>query len=70
MLVLDFYRKSELQMFVDFRRPHWRTKTVHQYGVSIQRSTRVRESFREITEKLSATKTKDLGKLFIYISLL
>ena len=42
----SFYRKSELQMFLlTVRRPYWRTKTVHQYGVSIQRSTKVRERF-------------------------
>ena len=35
--------------------PH---KTVHQYGVSIQSSTKVRETFRQIThQKLWATKT-------------
>ena len=36
--------------FVDFRRPYWSTKTVHQYGVSIK----VRETFRQITQKLWA----------------
>ena len=37
------------------------TKTVHQYGVSIiQSSTKVRETFRQITHKLWATGHKDL----------
>ena len=52
------YRKRELQMFfVDFRQPYWCTKTVHQYGVSIQSSTKMREKFRQITQKLWSTKT-------------
>ena len=33
------------------------TKTVHQYGVSIQSSTKVRETFRQITQKLRAKRT-------------
>ena len=44
------------------------TNTVHQYGVTIQSSTKVRETFGQITQKLWATKTWDLGKLFIYSS--
>ena len=36
------------------------SKTVHQYGVSTQCSTKVRETFRQITQKLWATKTWDL----------
>ena len=40
--------------------------SVHQYGVSIQSSTKVREMFRQITQKLWATKTWDLDKI-IYI---
>ena len=52
--------------FVDFRRPYWCTKTVHQYGVSNDtNSTKVRETFRQITQKLWATETWDLNKLFI-----
>ena len=42
----------------------WRTKTVHQYVVSIQSSTKVHETFREITQKLLATETWDFNKLF------
>ena len=34
--------------------------------VSIQSSTKVRETFRQITQKLWARKTWDLDKLFIY----
>ena len=46
-------RKSELQMFfVDFRPPYWCTITIHQHGVSIHSSTKVREMFRQITQKL------------------
>ena len=32
-------------------------RKVHQYGVSIQSSTKVRETFRQISQKLWATKT-------------
>ena len=52
----SFYLKSELQMFL----------LIHQYGVSIQRSTKVREMFLQITQQLWATKTCDLHKLFIF----
>ena len=52
----SFYRKSELQMFL----------LIHQYGVSIQRSTKVREMFLQITQQLWATKTCYLHKLFIF----
>ena len=34
-------------------------------GVSIQSCTEVRETFRQITQKLWVTKTRDLDKLFI-----
>ena len=54
----SFCRNSKLQIFfVDFQQPYWCTITVHQYGVSIQSSTKVRERFRQITQKLGATKT-------------
>ena len=67
----SFYRKSELQIFLlisggHIGAPKWYTKTVHQYGVSIQNSTKERETFRQITQKLWATNTWDLDKLFIY----
>ena len=52
----SFYRRSKLQMF-------WLIFG-GQYGVSIQSSTKVRETFRKITQKLWATKTWDLDKLF------
>ena len=45
---------------------HWCTKTLHQYGVSIQSSTKVRETFWQITQKLLTTKTWELDELFIY----
>ena len=40
------------------------TKTVHQYGVSIKSSTKVRETCRQITQNLWATKTWDLDNFF------
>ena len=57
----SFYRNIP-HVFVDFRRPYWHPKTVHQYGVSIQSSTKLRETFRQITQKLRATKTWDFDK--------
>ena len=45
----SFYRKSELQMFCWFPAA---ILTVHQYGVSIHSSIKVREMFRQITQKL------------------
>ena len=59
-----FVEKVNSRCFCLFPRPYWCTKTVHQYGVSIQNSTKVRETFRQITQKLWATKTWDLEKLF------
>ena len=50
----SFHRKSELQMFLLIFGGHI---SVHRYGVSIQSSTKVREMFRQITQKLWATKT-------------
>ena len=50
----SFYRKSELQMFLLISGGHnWWTVlvSVHQYGVSIQSSTKVREMFWQITQK-------------------
>ena len=49
-------KKWTLEVFVHFRRPYWCTKTAHQNGVSIQSSTKVRETFRQITQKLCARK--------------
>ena len=62
----SFYRKKSPDVFVYFRRPYWCTKTVHQYAVSKQSFTKVRETFRQITQKLWATKTWDLENLFGY----
>ena len=62
--IARFYRF----FIVDFRRPCWWTKTVYQYGVSIQSSTKVHETFRQITQKLWATKTWNLDKSFIFES--
>ena len=64
MLVLEWKERAFIDVFspdvfVYFRQPHWCTKTVHQYGVSIQISTKVRETFRKITQKLWSTKTWD-----------
>ena len=36
------------------------------YGVSLQNSTKVHETFRQITQKLWATKTWNLDKSFIF----
>ena len=71
MLVLEwkgraFQEKVNFRSFVDIWWPYWCTKTVHQCGFSIQRSTKVRVTFRQITQKLWATKTWDLGQL-VYI---
>ena len=64
----SFYRKKSPDVFVYFRRPYWCTKTVHQYGVSKQSSTKMRETFRQITQKLWATKTWQWENLFAYYS--
>ena len=61
----SFYRKRELQTFLLISGGHIGC-TVHQYGVSIQSFTKVRETFRQVTQKLWATETWDLDKLFIY----
>ena len=57
MLVLErkegaFVEKVNSKVFVDFRRPYWCTKTVHQHGVLTQSSTKVCETFGQITQKL------------------
>ena len=52
----SFYRKSELQMFLFISCGH----------IGAQSSTKVREMFRQITQKLWAAKTLDLDKLFTY----
>ena len=46
-------RTSELQMFLLIPA----ALLVHQYGVSIQSSTKMRETFRQMTQKLWTTKT-------------
>ena len=57
----SFYRKSELQMFLLISGGH-----IGQIGVSIQSSTKVREMFRQITQKLWFRKTWKFKKLFVY----
>ena len=52
----SFYKKSELQMFLLISCGH----------IGAQSSTKVRETFRQITQKLWAAKTLDLDKLFTY----
>ena len=42
------------------------SRDAYQYGVSIQSSTKVRKTFRQITQKLWTINTWDLDKLFIY----
>ena len=54
----SFYRKSELQMFLLLSGGHIDGQFLFtNNGVSIQSSTKVREMFRQITQKLWATKT-------------
>ena len=72
MLVVEsqeraFIEKVNSRCFVDFWQPYWWTKMVHQYGISIQSSTKVRETFRQITQKLSVGH-KDLRlKQIVYV---
>ena len=66
MLVLEWKErasteKSELQLFLLISGGHVGAPF---YGASIQSSIRVRETFRQITQKLWAAKTLDLEKLF------
>ena len=51
---------------MDFRRPYWHTKTVHQYGVSIQSSTKECETFQQITQETVGHKDLRLGQI-VYI---
>ena len=44
--------KVNFRSFLDIWWPYWCTKTVHLCGVSIQSSTKVRGTFRQITQKL------------------
>ena len=64
-----FYRKSELWMFLLISGGHVGTPKwyINNYGVSIQSSTKLRETFWQTTQKLWATKTWDLDKLFVYM---
>ena len=66
----SFYRNIEFQLFLWISGGHinWHTKTVHQNSVSIQSSTKVRETVQQITQNLRATKTSDFEELFIYWS--
>ena len=52
----SFYRKSELQMFLLI-------SSGRIGGVSIQSSTKVREAFRQITQKLWGHKDLRLGQI-------
>ena len=70
-----FYEKKKQKngdklTYLPIRRPYWInywcTKTVHKYGVSIQSSTKVRETFRQITQKLWATRPETFYKLVCY----
>ena len=67
----SFYRKSKLQMFLlisggHIGAPKRRTNMASSYKAP----TKVRETFRPITQKLWATKTLVLDKLFIYLIVL
>ena len=64
-----FYRKSELQMFLLISGGYIGWPKQYTYmASSMQSSTKVRDKFREITQKLWATKTWDVDKLYIYYS--
>ena len=41
----------------DLQRPCWCTKVVHQYGISIQSSIKLREMSWQITQKWRTTET-------------
>ena len=56
----SFYRNSEVQFFF-ISGDHVGAPF---YGASIQSSIRVRETFRQITQKLWAAKTLEFEKLF------
>ena len=58
----SFYRKTELQMFLLTSGGHIGVP----FDVSTQCSTKVRETFWQITQKLWATKTWELDKLFVH----
>ena len=69
MLVLEwkeraFIEKVDSRCFCRFLAAilNWWTKMVHQYGLSIQSSTKEHETFWQITQKLWATKTWNLDK--------
>ena len=64
----SFYKKVNSRGFCWFPAAILVDQTVHRYGASIQSSTKVRGTFRQITQKLWVTKTWDLEKLFIYYS--
>ena len=71
MLVLKwkeraFMKKWTPDVFVDFRRPYWWTKTVHRLWRLIQSSTKVHETFRQITQKAVGHKDLKLGQI-VYI---
>ena len=63
----SFYRKSELQFFLLISGGYiGAPKRCTNMASSYKAPTKVRETFRPITQKLWATKTLDLDKLFIY----
>ena len=63
----DEYESKENQQNIEIYTVSGRVvqkKWFNQYGVSIQSSTKMRETFQQITQKLWAKKTWDLDKLF------
>ena len=73
MLVVEsqeraFIEKVNSRCFVDFRQPYWWTKMVHQYGICIQSSTKVRETFWQITQKLWAQRPETVILVFCNVS--
>ena len=76
MLVLEWKERVFIEkvnwpdVFVDFPRPHWCTKTVHQYGVSISFHTKLYKGAWNVSANYSETvdhKDLRLGQL-LYVS--
>ena len=63
----SFYRKNELQMFLFISGGHvGALKRYTNMASPYKTLLKVQKTFQQITQKLWATKTRDLDKLFIY----
>ena len=60
---------QQFELLIDFREPYWCTKMAHQYGVSMQSSTKVRQMFQQITQKMGPQRCETWTNC-LYISLL